>query len=85
MRPLEGMVVLAPGDMAARPLGRLLATLGAQVLSGDPDSGRVAAADFLIESVGIDALAQTGITRDRLEAWNPALVHVSVTPRNNFG
>jgi crotonobetainyl-CoA:carnitine CoA-transferase CaiB-like acyl-CoA transferase len=80
MQPLEGLVVLAADDMAERPLGRYLASLGADVRRGALERHGVAAADFLIESQGLERLADRGVTRAQLEEWNPALVHVSVTP-----
>ena len=85
MYPLEGAVVIADGGMAARPLCRLLATFGAEVREGPVDGGSIARADFLVDGVGIERLADRGITRERLEAWNPALVHVSVTPFGSGG
>ena len=85
MKPLEGNIVLALGDMPGRPLCRYLATLGAEIRSGAPDADSVAAADFLIDSIGLDRLADEGTTRAELEAWNAALVHVSVTPFGSTG
>ena len=79
MSPLSGRRVLALGDMADRSLCRLLASLGAQVLSSDVDEASVAAVDFLIDPWGLERLADRGITRELLEKWNPALVHVSVS------
>lgn len=85
MQPLEGTLVLAAGGMADRPLCRFLATLGAQVRGGEPEESSVAEADFLIDDFGIERLADRGITRALLETWNPALVHVSVTPFGSGG
>jgi crotonobetainyl-CoA:carnitine CoA-transferase CaiB-like acyl-CoA transferase len=79
VRPLEGRTALALGDMAARPLCRYLATLGAEIRAGGAGRDAVAAADFLIDGLGLERLAEQGVTRAALEAWNPALVHVSVT------
>jgi crotonobetainyl-CoA:carnitine CoA-transferase CaiB-like acyl-CoA transferase len=78
-------VTLASGDMARRPLGRFLATLGAEVRAGAVDAAAVAGADFLLDCEGLDRFADQGITRERLESWNPALVHVSVTPFGSGG
>lgn len=80
MQPLEGTVVLAHGDMDARPLGRFLTSLGASVRPVGVDREAVARADILIDSAGIEGLADVGITRAQLAEWNPGLVHVSVTP-----
>jgi crotonobetainyl-CoA:carnitine CoA-transferase CaiB-like acyl-CoA transferase len=80
MQPLEGLVVLAFGEMAQRPLVRFLASLGAQIRDSEIDRDSVAGADFLVDALGIERLEDAGVTRAQLEAWNPALVHVSVTP-----
>jgi crotonobetainyl-CoA:carnitine CoA-transferase CaiB-like acyl-CoA transferase len=85
MRPLEGRAVLAAGDMAERPLCRFLATLGAEIRRDALDARSAAAADFLVETLGLEGLADRGVTRAELEAWNPALVHVSVTPFGSGG
>jgi crotonobetainyl-CoA:carnitine CoA-transferase CaiB-like acyl-CoA transferase len=86
MRPLEGTSVLALGDMAQRPLCRFLATLGARVDGRAAlDAENVAHADFLVDELGIERLADLGFTRARLEQWNEALVHVSVTPFGSGG
>src|SRR5512139_2030972 len=84
MSPLSGRRVLALGDMADRPLGRLLASLGANVRSLAVDAAdaaaAVAAADFLVDPWGLEVLSDRGLSRAQVEAWNPALVHVSVSP-----
>jgi crotonobetainyl-CoA:carnitine CoA-transferase CaiB-like acyl-CoA transferase len=80
MRPLEGCAVLALGDMGERPLCRYLATLGAEIRVSPLERDAVATADFLVEGLGLERLAEQGSTRATLEGWNPALVHVSVTP-----
>jgi crotonobetainyl-CoA:carnitine CoA-transferase CaiB-like acyl-CoA transferase len=85
MRPLEGQVVLALGSMPERPLCRFLASLGARILGADPDVSTIAAADFLVDDLGLERLSDLGITRERLEAQNPKLVHVSVTPFGSGG
>jgi crotonobetainyl-CoA:carnitine CoA-transferase CaiB-like acyl-CoA transferase len=79
VRPLEGTLVLALGSMADRPLCRLLATLGAKIREESLNADNVAQADFLVDDAGIEGLSDRGIDRERLELWNPALVHVSVT------
>jgi crotonobetainyl-CoA:carnitine CoA-transferase CaiB-like acyl-CoA transferase len=79
MKPLAGMRVLALGDMHERPLCRLLATLGADLLHGSAGREHIAGAQFLVEDIGIEGLADQGVTRAQIEQWNPALIHVSVT------
>ena len=39
MKPLAGHRVLALGEMAGRPLARYLASLGADIIAGQPDAG----------------------------------------------
>jgi crotonobetainyl-CoA:carnitine CoA-transferase CaiB-like acyl-CoA transferase len=85
VRPIEGSVVLAHGDMSGRPLCRLLATLGGDIRRDGFDEDSIARADFLVDSAGVERLEDQGITRERLEAWNPGLVHVSVTPFGSGG
>jgi crotonobetainyl-CoA:carnitine CoA-transferase CaiB-like acyl-CoA transferase len=85
VRPLEGTRVIADGGMAARPLCRLLATLGAEICDGRIDATDIARADFLVDAAGLEMLGDRGITRAQLDAWNPALVHVSVTPFGSGG
>ncbi len=80
MRPLDGLRVLALGAMPGRPLCRLLASLGAQVVPGDAQRDAIEGAHFLVEDLGLEQLADEGLTRAVLEQWNPALIHVSVTP-----
>lgn len=85
MQPLEGCVVIALGDMADRALCRFLATLGAEVRAAALDEQLAVGADFLIEPLGLEQLADAGITRAQLEEWNSALIHVSVTPFGSGG
>jgi crotonobetainyl-CoA:carnitine CoA-transferase CaiB-like acyl-CoA transferase len=84
MTPLAGTRALALADMASRPLGRFLASLGAEVLAVRTDAtdlpAAIAAADFLLDPWGLEVLADRGLPRARIEACNPALVHVSVSP-----
>ena len=79
MKLLEGTTVLALGSMAERPLCRYLASLGATVMPGEPHERGIAAAQFLVDDLGIEGLADRGVTRAAIELWNPSLVHVSVT------
>jgi crotonobetainyl-CoA:carnitine CoA-transferase CaiB-like acyl-CoA transferase len=84
MSPLSGTRVAALGDMAGRPLGRFLASLGAQVQTVAVDAGDfdtlLAAADFLLDPWGLEVLADRGLSRERIESLNAALVHASVSP-----
>ena len=85
MTLLAGRRVLALGDMAERPLCRLLASLGAEITEGTPDERSIQEVDFLVDGSGIEQLSDWGVTRARLEQWNPALVHVSVTAFGSGG
>jgi len=83
MNPLSGKRVLALGDMADRPLGKFLASLGARMHSTSVDAGDFApelgAADFLLDPWGLEVLADRGLSRERIESINAVLVHVSVS------
>lgn len=80
MHPLDGTVVVALDGMATRPLCRFLETLGAEIREVAAAADGITPADFLVDASGLEGLADRGITRQRLEGWNSALVHVSVTP-----
>ncbi|MBK7115361.1 MAG: CoA transferase [Proteobacteria bacterium] len=84
MSLLSGKRVVALGDMAERPLGQFFASLGAAVQSMAADAAEldaaVAAADFLLDPWGLEILSDRGVSRSWIEARNPALVHVSVSP-----
>src|SRR5690606_40130666 len=71
--------------MRSRPLGGLLETFGWGLAEEPHDAEHIARADFLVEASGLPRLQDRGVTRERLEAWNPALVHVSVTPFGSRG
>ena len=45
-----------------------------------PTPPALAAADFLVDDLGLEQLADQGCTRAQIERANPALVHVSVSP-----
>ncbi|MGD2168402.1 MAG: CoA transferase, partial [Gammaproteobacteria bacterium] len=85
MKPLEGTVVVALGDMDDRPLCRFLMTLGAEVRRATPGQLDVTGADFLVDSLGLERLSDEGVTRAQLEERNPSLVHVSVTAFGSSG
>ncbi|HTY93557.1 MAG TPA: CoA transferase [Steroidobacteraceae bacterium] len=84
MKPLAGLRVLALGGMRERPLARLLASFGALIEQGATREA-IEGASFLIEDVGLRRLPELGFTREQLCAWNPQLVHVSVTPFGSEG
>jgi crotonobetainyl-CoA:carnitine CoA-transferase CaiB-like acyl-CoA transferase len=83
MSLLAGRKVIALGGMDQRPLGRFFESLGAQVKPSAVDmkgfASVLAAADFLLEPFGLEVLSDRGLSRERIEALNPALVHVSVS------
>ena len=84
MKPLAGLRVLALGGMRERPLARLLASLGAR-LEWDATPEAIAGASFLIEDVGLHRVPELGFTLEQLRAWNPGLIHVSVTAFGSEG
>lgn len=71
MKPLAGHRVAQLGRMADRPLGRFLASLGAEL------GGPVAGASFVIDDLGLAATCSLGIPADA--------IHVSVTPFGSGG
>lgn len=71
MMPLAGHRVAALGGMADSPLARYLVSLGAEL------GGPVADASFVIDDLGLEATAGTGIP--------DSAVHVSVTPFGSGG
>ena len=87
MKVLDGLRVLAWRGAADSPLARFLQDLGAELDACDttPDVGRIAAADLLIEQVGLARIEEMGLTRRDLEAANPRLIHVSVTTFGSSG
>jgi crotonobetainyl-CoA:carnitine CoA-transferase CaiB-like acyl-CoA transferase len=87
VKVIEGLRVLAWRDAAEGALARFLRDLGASIETCEtaPDATRIAAADLLIEYVGLTRLAELGHSRKTLEAANPRLVHVSVTTFGSKG
>lgn len=87
MKVLEGMRVLAWREAGDGALARFLRDLGAAVdtCHAPPDAAKIAAADLLIEYLGLPRLAQLGHSRKDLESTNPRLVHVSLTTFGSFG
>lgn len=72
MMPLAGHRVAALGGMAGRPLARYLASLGAEI-----SDGPIEGASFVIDDLGLEALAGTTIPA--------SAIHVSVTPFGSGG
>ncbi|RYG69664.1 hypothetical protein EON77_14515, partial [bacterium] len=85
MTPLNGHRVVAFGAMSTRPLARLFASLGAEVVATEPSLEALEGASFLIEDLGLALLGDAGLEREAIEARFPALVHVSVTTFGSFG
>ncbi len=83
MMPLAGRKVLALGSMARRPLARYLASLGADIVTGELEDNLQAS--FLIDDLGLERLEDLGWSRARIASANPELVHVSVTPFGSGG
>ena len=87
MKLLEGIRVLAWRNAGESPLARFLGDLGADVseCSTPLTDGDLAAADLLIENLGLARIEETGLSRARIEAANPRLVHVSVSTFGSAG
>lgn len=87
MTLLEGTRVLAWQDAHDSPLARFLRELGADVARCDAPlrAADLAAADLLLENLGLARIEETGLTRERIEAENPRLVHVSVSTFGSSG
>jgi crotonobetainyl-CoA:carnitine CoA-transferase CaiB-like acyl-CoA transferase len=84
---LEGLRVLAWRGAADGALVRFLADLGATIERCDQvlDASRIAASAMLVENLGLVHIAECGLTRQAIEAANPALIHVSVTTFGSSG
>jgi crotonobetainyl-CoA:carnitine CoA-transferase CaiB-like acyl-CoA transferase len=85
MKLLDGLRIVALAIDAERPLLRYLCSLGASVVPTPPDADGWQAVDFVVDGAGLHALGQGGWTRARLEALNPRIVHVSVSPFGSIG
>ena len=87
MKFLDGIRVLAWQDAHESPLARFLRELGADVTRCDsslraPD---LAAADLLLENLGLARIGDVGLSRAQIEAANPRLIHVSVSTFGSRG
>jgi len=87
MKLLDDTRVLAWRDAHESPLGRFLRELGADVVKVDAalTAQDIAAADLLLENLGLARIAETGLSRAQIEAANPRLVHVSVSTFGSTG
>jgi crotonobetainyl-CoA:carnitine CoA-transferase CaiB-like acyl-CoA transferase len=87
MKLLDGIRALAWQNAADGALARFLQELGATVTRIDaslsaPD---LAAADFLLDDIGLARIEETGLSRAQIEAANPRLIHVSVSTFGSHG
>ena len=64
--------------MSGRPLCRIC--FSGPRSRGRADAAALAAADFLVDDLGLELLADEGCTREQIERANPSLIHVSVSP-----
>ena len=87
MKLLPTLRVLALEEADDGALARLLRSYGASVSRIDLAGlmREAATADVLVERLGTFRLEQLGITRAQLDAVNPTLLHVSVTPFGSTG
>jgi len=87
MNLLSGLKVIALDDAAHGALARLLASFGADVspTSLPKLASDLARADVLLDRLGLALLADAGFAREVIEAANPRLLHVSVTPFGSSG
>lgn len=87
MSLLDGTRALCLGATSDGAFARLLSSLGANVSAIEEPAlqHELRAADFLLDDAGLPALEACGWTRERIEAVNPGLVHVSVTAFGSFG
>lgn len=87
MNLLTDLRVLALNSAADSALARLLESFGAHITRIIPSdlAARLPTADVLIERLGAERLAELRYSRTQIEAINPRLLHVSVTPFGSFG
>jgi crotonobetainyl-CoA:carnitine CoA-transferase CaiB-like acyl-CoA transferase len=87
MKLLAKHRVVAIAEAADSALARFLLSLGANVVRSTLADVREAlsSADFLIDQVGTQGLAHAGLSQAQIDAINPALIHVSVTPFGSNG
>lgn len=87
MKPLQHITAVALAEAAETALARMIESLGAALHVTTPERLRtdITRADILIDVVGLEGLAEIGITRDELQRVNQRLIHVSVTPFGSGG
>lgn len=87
MKLLDDVHVLAWREAHESPLARFLRELGAEVARYDAPLGLrdIAAADVLLENLGLVRIGETGLSRAQIETSNPRLVHVSVSTFGSIG
>lgn len=87
MKPLQHITVIALEDAADSALARFTESLGATVrgVTFAQLREQLSSADILIEALGVERLADQGLTRSDIERANPKLIHVSVTPFGSGG
>lgn len=83
MSLLVGHKVIVIGGMSQRPLARLLASFGADIVT--PQEVPLGEASFFIDDIGLTRLAETDYAQERLTEEFPSLIHGSVTPFGSFG
>ncbi|HEY5760231.1 MAG TPA: CoA transferase [Steroidobacter sp.] len=87
MKPLQHLSAIAIAEAGESALVRLLESLGAavRIVQLEALHDALTAADMLIEGLGLERLADLGYSRAYIEAANPALIHISVTPFGSSG
>jgi crotonobetainyl-CoA:carnitine CoA-transferase CaiB-like acyl-CoA transferase len=87
MKPLHGLKVVALAIAPERALLRFLESLGAIVVAPPADKDDAAWNDiaFVVDGLGLPALAAQGWTRARLDALNPRMIHISVSAFGSKG
>jgi crotonobetainyl-CoA:carnitine CoA-transferase CaiB-like acyl-CoA transferase len=87
MKLLERVRVVAWQRAAEGPLARYLQDLGADIVKCEAPlrAADIAAADLLLEYLGLARIGETGLSREQIEAANPRLIHVSVSTFGSYG
>ena len=85
MKPLHGHRVALVAIEPDRALLRYLHSLGAELIGMPASTAELANVSFLVDGVGLPQLKVLGWSRTAIEAVNPRLVHVSVSPFGSHG
>ena len=85
MKPLHGHRVALVAIEPDRALLRYLHSLGAELIGMPASTAELANMSFLVDGVGLPQLKVLGWSRTAIEAVNPRLVHVSVSPFGSHG